>query len=102
MEFDSRLGSEIRDLIKQQSKPWPLVFTRGDLSRLNILARGDDIVGIINWKTASWYPSYWEYTSACQVNPQNSFWVNEIDMFIQPMPEELVMEHSRQKHFGDI
>lgn len=67
---------EVRELIKQQDQDddkWPLVFTHGDLSRLNILARGDDIVGIIDWETAGWYPSYWEYTTACQVNPQNSF-----------------------------
>ena len=102
MELDSRLDPKIQDLIQRQSKPWPLVFTHGDLSSLNILACGDDIVGIIDWETAGWYPSYWEYTSACQVNPQNSFWINEIDKFIQSMPEELAMEQIRQKHFGDI
>ncbi|KAH2976247.1 hypothetical protein KXW58_007137 [Aspergillus fumigatus] len=102
MEFDLRLDPEIQDLIKQQSKTWPLVFTHGDLSSLNILVRGDDIVGIIDWETAGWYPSYWEYTSAHQVNPQNSFWVKEIDKFLQPMPEELAMERIRQKHFGDV
>ncbi|KAH3488412.1 hypothetical protein KXW06_006040, partial [Aspergillus fumigatus] len=102
MEFDLRLDPEIQELIKQQSKTWPLVFTHGDLSSLNILVRGDDIVGIIDWETAGWYPSYWEYTSAHQVNPQNSFWVKEIDKFLQPMPEELAMEQIRQKHFGDV
>ena len=68
MEFDLRLDPEIQDLIKQQSKTWPLVFTYSDLSSLNILVRGDDIVGIIDWETAGWYPLYWEYTSAHQVN----------------------------------
>lgn len=102
MEFDSRLDPEIQEVIEQQSKSWPLVFTHGDLSSLNILVRGDDIVGIIDWETAGWYPSYWEYTSAYQVNPQTSFWVNEIDKFLQPMPEELAMERIRQIHFGDI
>lgn len=102
MEFDSRLDPQIQNLIKQQNNSWPLVFTHGDLSSLNILARGDDIVGIIDWETAGWYPSYWEYTSAHQVNPQNSFWVNEIDNFLKPMPEELAMEKIRQEYFGDI
>jgi hypothetical protein len=102
MEFDSRLGLEIQELINQQSKTWPLVFTHGDLSSLNILARGDDLVGIIDWETAGWYLSYWEYTSAYQVNPQNSFWVYEIDKFLQPMPEELAMGRVRQKYFGDV
>ncbi|KAJ5427846.1 Aminoglycoside phosphotransferase [Penicillium cf. griseofulvum] len=102
MDFDSRVDLEIQELIKQQSKTWPLVFTHGDLSSLNILARRDDIVGIIDWETAGWYPSYWEYTSAYQVNPQNSFWVNEIDKFLQPMSKELAMEQIRQKYFGDV
>jgi len=47
MEFDSRLDPQIQNLIQQQSKSWPLVFTHGDLSSLNILVR-DDIVGIID------------------------------------------------------
>lgn len=103
MEYESGFDPEVEELFKQQSsKSWPLVFTHGDLSSLNILARGDDIVGIIDWETAGWYPSYWEYTSAHQVNPQNPFWANEIDKFLQPMPEELAMERTRQKYFGDI
>lgn len=99
-ELDPNLRPEIQDLIKLQSKSWPLVFTHGDLSSLNILARRDDIVGIVDWKTAGWYPSYWEYTTAYQVNPQNSFWVNEIDKFLEPMPEELAMERIRQEYYG--
>ena len=102
MEFDSQLDPEIQDLIKQHGQTWPLVFSHGDLSSLNILSRGDEIVGIVDWETAGWYPSYWEYTSAHQVNPQNSFWINEIDKFLQPMPKELAMEKIRQKHFGDV
>ncbi|KAG2415381.1 hypothetical protein HFD88_006572 [Aspergillus terreus] len=101
MEFDPRLDPPIQTLIKQQSEDWPLKFTHGDLSSLNILARGDNIVGIVDWETAGWYPSYWEYTSAYQVNPQNSFWIYEIDKFLQPMPAELAMERLRQEHFRD-
>jgi thiamine kinase-like enzyme len=101
MELDPRVDTELQDLIVQQNRSWPLVFTHGDLSSLNILVRGDGIVGIIDWETAGWYPSYWEYTSAHQVNPQNSFWVDEIDKYLEPMPEELKMEQTRQKYFGD-
>jgi len=77
-------------------------FTHGDLSSLNVLVRGDDVVGIVDWVTAGWYPSYWEYTNACQVNPQNSFWRKEIEHFLEPMPEALEMERLRQKYFGDF
>ncbi|KAI9927112.1 hypothetical protein ASPWEDRAFT_55379 [Aspergillus wentii DTO 134E9] len=102
MDYNPRLDLDIQDLIKRHDRYWPLVFTHGDLSSLNILADGDDVVGIVDWETAGWYPSYWEYTTACQVNPQNSFWVNEIDKFLRPMPEELAMEQIRQGRFGSF
>lgn len=97
LEFDTRLPSDIQDMIKQQSKPWPLKFTHGDLRCPNILVRGDKVVGIVDWEASGWYPSYWEYAAACQINPLFSFWGNEIDKFLQPIPEELVMEHAGQK-----
>ncbi|KAF2124398.1 kinase-like protein [Dothidotthia symphoricarpi CBS 119687] len=94
---------EISELISQQDKlRTSLVFTHGDLSSLNILASGDEVVGIIDWETAGWFPSYWEYTTAWNVNPQNQFWRNEVDKFLQPMPEELDMEKIRLKYFGDF
>ena len=94
---------EVTELITLQDRDWPPpVFTHGDLSSLNILVRDDKIVGIIDWETAGWYPSYWEYTTASQVNPRNYFWLEEIDKFLNPMPEELRMEKIRQKYFGDV
>ncbi|KAL4894085.1 kinase-like protein [Aspergillus ambiguus] len=85
LEFDSRLDTEVQDLLNQQNESWPSVFTQGDLSSLSILVHADNIVGIIDWETAGWYPSYWEYTSAHQ-----------------PMLEDLGMEGICQKHFGAI
>ena len=94
---------EVSELIALQDRAWPPpVFTHGDLSSLNILVRGDKIVGIIDWETAGWYPSYWEYTTASQVNPMNYFWREEIDKFLDPMRKELEMEKVRQKYFGDV
>jgi len=50
---------EVNKLIALQNRHWlPPVFTHGDLSSLNVLVRGDQIVGIIDWETAGWYPSY--------------------------------------------
>lgn len=102
MEFNPNIDLGVQELIEQHDRSWPLVFTHGDLSSLNILACGDNIVGIIDWETAGWYPSHWEYTTACQVNAQNSFWINEIDKFLWPMPQELAMERTRQRYFGVI
>ncbi|TLD29929.1 kinase-like protein [Venturia nashicola] len=60
---------EIDQMMERQDGPWPPpIFTHGDLSSLNILVRGDEVVGIVDWETAGWYPSYWEYATACQVN----------------------------------
>lgn len=77
-------------------------FTHGDLSTLNIIARGDDVVGIIDWETAGWWPEYWEYTSAWHVNPYNEFWREHVDTFLEPKVEELDMERLRRKLFGDF
>ncbi|CZT07613.1 uncharacterized protein RAG0_13008 [Rhynchosporium agropyri] len=77
----------------------PLVFSHGDLSTMNIMARGDDIVGIVDWETAGWWPDYWEYTSAWHVNPYNEFWREEVDKFLEPKPEELQMEKIRRRFF---
>lgn len=84
---------EVSNLISQQDAlESSLAFTHGDLSSLNVLASGDKIVGIVDWETAGWYPSYWEYTTAWHVNPQNQFWQDEVDEFLEPMHKELELE----------
>jgi len=94
---------EIDQMMERQDGQWPPpIFTHGDLSSLNILVRGDEIVGIIDWETAGWYPSYWEYTTACQVNHRNPFWREHIDTFLEAMPEELAMDQARQRYYGDV
>ena len=102
VEAGSELRAEINELIKMHEDTWPICFTHGDLSSLNILARGDEVVGVVDWETAGWYPSYWEYTTARNVNPQNEFWRDEVDKFLEPMPKELAMDTIRLKYFGDI
>lgn len=102
VDSDSTDLPEIGQLIEKHGEKWPICFTHGDLSSLNILARGDKVTGIVDWETAGWYPSYWEYTSAWNVNPQNEFWRNEINKFIDSMPEELAMDQLRLKYFGEF
>ncbi|MCJ1422036.1 hypothetical protein MMC32_008405 [Xylographa parallela] len=102
VEAHQEQSAEIKELIKAHEETRPICFTHADLSSLNILARGDEVVGIVDWETAGWYPSYWEYTSAWNVNPQNEFWRNEVDKFLEPKPRELAMDIIRSKYFGDI
>lgn len=66
-----------------ENTDWGLpVFTHGDRSSLNVLVSGETIVGIVGWETAGWYPSYWEYITASQVNFRNQFWSAYIDNFL--------------------
>ncbi|KAH9215636.1 kinase-like domain-containing protein [Leptodontidium sp. 2 PMI_412] len=84
---------------QSSSKP---IFTHGDLNTMNIIVRGDEVVGIIDWETAGWWPEYWEYTSAWHVNPYDEFWRAEVDKFLEPREEELEMERVRRKYFKDF
>lgn len=79
-----------------------LVLMHGDLSTLNILVEGDDVVGIVDWETSGWFPLYWEYICAKYVNLVNEFWAAEVEKFLEPMLRELKMERIRQKHFGAL
>jgi hypothetical protein len=95
-------GLEVDRMVELQDGHWPQpVFTHGDLSSLNILVQGDEVVGIIDWETSGWYPPYWEYTTTCQVNMRNLFWREQIDKFLGPMPKELEVDQVRSKYFGD-
>jgi thiamine kinase-like enzyme len=50
---------EVRELISRHAEyQSTIAFTHGDLSSLKILVSGDKLVGIIDWETAGWYPSY--------------------------------------------
>lgn len=94
---------DIQEMLQLQKQEWgPPVFSHGDLSSLNILVHGEDITGIIDWETAGWWPPYWEYTTARQVNPRNSFWGEYIDKFLNPWPEALKMEKVRQRWWGEF
>jgi len=94
---------DIEEMIELHKQEWgPPVFCHGDLSSLNIWVHGEGITGIIDWETAGWWPSYWEYTSAHQVNPRNIFWGGYIDKFLDPWPEALKMEKVRQRWWGEF
>lgn len=87
---------DLRELVSFHKQPWQKsVFTHGDLSSLNGLARGVEVVGIIDWETTGWVPPYWEYVSAWQ------FWQQEVNEFLSPMPV-WTMGCIRRKYFGDF
>ncbi|KAG6094097.1 hypothetical protein E4U31_006440 [Claviceps sp. LM219 group G6] len=100
------IPQDLRQLFLFHQQLWGNpVFTHGDLSSLNslnILAKGDEVVGILDWETAAWMPCYWEYTAARDANPQNLFWREEVDKFLTPIPQAWEAEAIRKKYFGDL
>ena len=62
--FHSIHDFHLPGLIKQHGGHWHIVFIHCDLRSLNVLVRGDKFVELVDWETAGWYPSYWEYTTA--------------------------------------
>lgn len=92
---------EVEDLFEfYRNSKHDIVLTHGDLSSLNIMVVDGKITAIIDWETAGWYPSYWEYTTAKAVNHYNAFWEAEIDKFLTPMPRELAMDRIRLRYFN--
>ncbi|KAI1928504.1 hypothetical protein LOZ65_001997 [Ophidiomyces ophidiicola] len=94
---------EINQLLAMyQTSQFTTCFTHGDLNSANILVDGDRIAGIVDWDTCGWYPEYWEYTTAWNVNPYNEFWREEVGKFLVEYPDALRMEEIRRKYFGDF
>lgn len=103
-QSQSQNAEDLKDMIGAQDGPWPTgtVFTHGDLNPFNILVRGDRVVGIVDWEFAGWYPAYWEYTSAWCGNVVRPSWQDLLPQFLDTFPEELKMEITRQRFWGDL
>lgn len=100
---DPEAKQEIREMVLKQDSNWPApIFTHADLNPSNTLVRGDEIVSIIDWECSGWYPCYWEYTSAWYGNRIRTYWRDLLMTVLEPFPEELKMEITRQKWWGDF
>ncbi|THH18341.1 hypothetical protein EW146_g2648 [Bondarzewia mesenterica] len=53
--------SEIRARMRDDHR---VMFTHGDLAPRNIIVRGDEILAVIDWEHAGWYPEHWELVKA--------------------------------------
>ncbi|KAF5683572.1 serine threonine kinase [Fusarium denticulatum] len=101
--IDDQDWKEIKEMVTKQDGPWPPpVFTHGDLNPFNILVGGNQVVSIIDWEFAGWYPCYWEYTSAWYGNRIRQGWQESLTKFLDPYPAELEMEKTRQRWWGDL
>ncbi|KAF5565910.1 serine threonine kinase [Fusarium napiforme] len=100
---DDQDWKDIKEMITKQDGSWPPpVFTHGDLNPFNILVRGDQVVGIVDWEFAGWYPYYWEYTSAWLGNVVRQEWQESLTEFLDAYPTELEMEKTRDRWWGGL
>ncbi|KAF2245043.1 kinase-like protein [Trematosphaeria pertusa] len=95
-------ANDIRNMIAKQEGRWPSpVFTHCDLNPFNILISGDKVVGIIDWESSGWYPPYWEFTTAWFGNMTRTEWQGILHTLLDAYPEELEMERTRNKWWGE-
>lgn len=77
------------------------VFTHGDFQRKNVMVRfgmqsaaegandEDVVVTVVDWETAGWYPSYWEYARALFACGRfEDDWDCRIDCILEPYMNE--------------
>ncbi|KAL8296018.1 hypothetical protein RB600_001485 [Gaeumannomyces tritici] len=66
------------------------VFTHGDLQPKNILIGSDGQLVLIDWESAGWYPSYWEYAVAMFACGD---WGNDWHEYVADMLDEYPNEY---------
>ncbi len=89
-------------MVARQDGPWPApVFTHGDLNPSNIFVHKGRVSGIIDWEFSGWYPPYWDYTSTWCWAVMATEWRDAVGKFLSPWPEELEMEITRHRWWGE-
>jgi hypothetical protein len=67
-------------------------LTHADLHRGNIIVSSTnppEIVAIVDWGQAGWYPDYWEYCKAAYTSYHSGNWRNRwIPVFLDPRTDE--------------
>ncbi|TLD12542.1 uncharacterized protein PgNI_02961 [Pyricularia grisea] len=80
---DEQSWLDFQNMAALHAGPWPApVFTHVDFNPTEILVRGDEVVGIIDWECAGWYPVYWEYTSTVTVLSLDPKWQEIVGHFM--------------------
>ncbi|KAK6714989.1 hypothetical protein SNK04_005914 [Fusarium graminearum] len=67
------------------------VFTHNDLQSKNIMVQDDGTIVIIDWEYSSWYPVYWEYSTAMFANGGwRDDWGEYLRIILDEYPNEAV------------
>lgn len=74
-------------------------FTHGDLCPRNIIICNGDIVAIVDWQFAGWYPEYWKYTKAHFGLFDMPGWYAEFQNAVPRYDDELAAERALWEQF---
>lgn len=77
-----------------------VVLTHSDFSPRNIIVRGDQVVGIIDWEMAGFYPDYWEYIKALYHPDWQSRWIT--DGTLETILKPCHLEHAVLLHMQEV
>ncbi|EFQ97900.1 phosphotransferase enzyme family protein [Nannizzia gypsea CBS 118893] len=79
----------------------PPMFTHGDLYRENVLVKKVvdsvtneeeyEVAALVDWETAGWYPSYWEYGHIFPLLRWIDDWPEYVEKILDPFPLEGAM-----------
>lgn len=70
-----------------------IVFTHGDISPRNIMVKNGEVVALLDWEFAGYYPEYWEYIKSFRAPDYRITWHNYIDhMFPQAYESEYIYD----------
>ncbi len=70
-----------------------IVFSHGDLNLHNIIIKDGDIVALLDWECAGWYPEHWEYIKFCAASLHDREW-HQLGPILFPTtyPDELIKD----------
>jgi aminoglycoside phosphotransferase (APT) family kinase protein len=70
-----------------------IVLTHGDIAPRNIIVRDGNIVAVLDWELAGFYPEYWDYVKALYRPAWEEGWIKEgaVDRVLKPWLVELAV-----------
>ncbi|KID90550.1 phosphotransferase enzyme family protein [Metarhizium guizhouense ARSEF 977] len=85
----SSVGAALAEQLRRES---PLVMSHGDICPKNIIVDKSQIIAIMGWDCAGWYPDWWEYVKffEARTSDKNSDWYEYAsEIFCEEFPAEL-------------
>jgi aminoglycoside phosphotransferase len=93
-DFTLRRNSDhVRLLLSGLKEDHRIVLTHGDLHPRNIIVRGFEVTGIIDWELGGWYPEYWDYVKGLNHCRGCENWYQQLAYITGEYKYEWAMDH---------